>query len=337
MTNDLGPAAVLDQHLDDPATGWSIGAFGALAEFARAGDEPAERLSGDGWVGLASPLGAMRVHLDDRTHLIPYEALSKFRTAWSQGVVACLAEDDAAMAGKETITEVGADAHALDEAAKSEVLFDLGLGIRHVDCCVRTADADLLAVLRRCAGRPPFDGGEEALAAIKAASPARIFRSRLGRIEVYQAIPSGGGAATPTGPHTHVMPRLLKHRRDHAATLPVPAGLVPALALYPPNPIRAGNGGVRDFDRAAHDAFQELMRRFAAPEIMAAKRLAWDAVADGRGPDGLDLPTDRHARTALRVALRQAYHTDGPSSVLARWTEAVEPVSDEENFDDEHP
>ena len=83
----------------------------------------------------------------------------------------------------------------------------------------------------------------------------------------------------------------------------------------------------------AHDAFQALMAGFAAPEIMAAKRLAWAALADGRGPGGLDLPTDRHARTALRVALRQARHTDGPSPALDAWTAAVEPAQGEAGDD----
>ena len=333
MTDYTGPAAVLRHYLDDPATGWSIGAFGALAEFARADGEPVERRQGDGWASLVSPLGALRVSLDDRMRLVPYEAVSRMRTAWSQGVVACLAQRDAAMAGHDAITELGPDAHALREGGGSEVLFDLGFAIGHVDCCVRTADEGLLSVLRDHVGRGPFGGGAPALKAVKAASPTRVFRSKLGRIEVYQRIPGGDGAETPPGPHTHVMPRLLAHRRDAAATLPLLAGQVPALALFPPNPIRDGAGAVKPFDAGAHDAFQALMAGFAAPEIMAAKRLAWAALADGRGPGGLDLPTDRHARTALRVALRQARHTDGPSPALDAWTAAVEPAQGEAGDD----
>ena len=230
------------------------------------------------------------------------------------------------MAGHSVITELGPDTEAIRSEDRNSIAFDIGLDIAHIDCRVRTADAGLLAVLRGATGKPPLDGGQDALAAIKAVGPHRVFASRLGRIEVYQPIPGGDGATTPMGPHTHVMPRLLAHRRDQAATLPVPDGLVPALALFPPNPVRDGDGGVRDFDRAAHDAFQGLMARFAASDIMAAKRLAWDALAQGHGPERLMLPTDRHVRTALRVAVRQAHHVDGPSAALEAWQNAVEPV-----------
>ncbi len=42
---DQGPEAavrVVHAHLLNPDSGWSIGTFGALAEFSRGADEPAE-------------------------------------------------------------------------------------------------------------------------------------------------------------------------------------------------------------------------------------------------------------------------------------------------------
>ena len=62
---------------------------------------------------------------------------------------------------------------------------------------------------------------------ILAANPHRVFISRLGRIEVYQPIPPPSGKS-PEGPHTHVLPRLLKSGRTHPATEPVPEGWFPA-------------------------------------------------------------------------------------------------------------
>ena len=44
------------------------------------------------------------------------------------------------------------------------------------------------------------------MAVILAASPHRVFVSRVGRIEVFQAIPSANGKS-PEGPHTHVLPK----------------------------------------------------------------------------------------------------------------------------------
>ncbi len=70
------------------------------------------------------------------------------------------------------------------------------------------------------------------LAAIKEASPHRVCISALGRIEVYQHIPSAGRhVRTPEGPHTHLLLRLLK--AGHAADTAIPPGFVACLTLYP--------------------------------------------------------------------------------------------------------
>jgi hypothetical protein len=57
-----------------------------------------------------------------------------------------------------------------------------------------------------------FEPGNPAMGMILAANPHRVFISRLGRIEVYQPIPPPSGKS-PEGPHTHVLPRLLKSGR----------------------------------------------------------------------------------------------------------------------------
>src|SRR5262245_12513814 len=40
MTDSPDVTAVLAAHLDDPAVGWSLGTFGAIAEFSRDPNEP---------------------------------------------------------------------------------------------------------------------------------------------------------------------------------------------------------------------------------------------------------------------------------------------------------
>ena len=81
---------------------------------------------------------------------------------------------------------------------------------------------------------------------ILAASPHRVFVSRIGRAEVYQPIPSANGKS-PDGPHTHVLPKLLQHRRTHAATEPVPDGFVPCAHLYPRHPLKDAFGREKTF------------------------------------------------------------------------------------------
>ena len=115
----------------------------------------------------------------------------------------------------------GADDEALRERDRDAVLFDLGLGALQVDCCVRVADPEVAAQLRAHCGQPVF--AAPAMGIILAANPHRVFLSRLGRIEVFQPIPPPDGKS-PDGPHTHVLPGLLRHRRTHAATEPIPDG-----------------------------------------------------------------------------------------------------------------
>ena len=74
---------------------------------------------------------------------------------------------------------------------------------------MRIGDPDLAARLREHTGRAVFEHGNPAMGMILAANPPRVFISRLGRIEVYQPIPPPSGKS-PEGPHTHVLPKLLR-------------------------------------------------------------------------------------------------------------------------------
>jgi hypothetical protein len=129
---------------------------------------------------------------------------------------------------------------------------------------------------------------------LPALSPHRVFVSRLGRIEVYQPIPPPDGAS-PDGPHTHVLPRLLERGRSHAATVPIPTGWVAGVTLYPPHPLRHSSGRPVDFDAARHAAFQSLMERYGSPEMVAGKRAALRN----------EPVTDREQSLGHRIGLRQ--------------------------------
>ena len=128
------------------------------------------------------------------------------------------------MSRRVALTEVGPDTEALREQDRGAVLFDLGIDALQVDCCIRVSDPKLAAELRAHVGRSLFEAGNPAMGLILVHSPDRVFITRVGRAEVYQAIPQPGDKA-PEGPHTHVLPRLLAHRRTHAATEPIPRGL----------------------------------------------------------------------------------------------------------------
>jgi hypothetical protein len=150
-----------------------------------------------------------------------------------------------------------------------------------------------------------------------AANPHRVFISRIGRIEVYQPIPPPSGRS-PDGPHTHVLPKLLKSGRTHAATEPIPEGWIPCAHLYPGHP--AGDkDSSESFNAARHALFQRMIESFGVSDTVAIKRLVMDAIRAGRPPSNLAATLDRHGRTGVRIALRQLSAAGPASPVLKAW------------------
>ena len=202
------------------------------------------------------------------------------------------------------LTELGPDSEALRLEDRGGILFDMGLGTLQADICIRTADPSLIGVLRSAAGRSLFEPGNPAMAAIVAAGPHRVFMTRFGRCEVYQPIPPADGKS-PEGPHTHVLPKLLRSGRTHAATEPVPDGFVPCAHLVPAHPLKDGLGHRRPWDQQAHDAFQAMLGEYGDVRLLALKSRLAAAMASGASADAAAIPADRFARHVARVLLRQ--------------------------------
>lgn len=228
---------LLRRQIADARCAFSLGVFGAIAEFMRDPDEPAALAAADDRLEIVTPRGAMRILFHDDARLLVYETPSRHAERRRTEMAACLPGAAARGRSCATLTEIGRDDDALRPEDRGALLFDLGLGTASLDAMIRTADPDLIAALRAAAGRPVFASG--ILAAIVKASPNRVFASRLGRIEVFGAIPAPDGRS-PEGPHTHLLPQLLAHRRTHAATVPIPDGFVPCLGLHPGAAAHAG-------------------------------------------------------------------------------------------------
>jgi len=320
-------------QLADSDAQWSLGTFGAIAEFMRDADEPADILRSEISCAVVTPRGGIRLLAHPDLRPVAFETIAT--QGWSQRVAFCLPENASAMSRRTVLTEAGPDDEALRGEDRGAVLFDLGLGALQVDCCLRTADRALAQSLRAHAGRSLFEPGNPAMGLIVANSPHRIFITRAGRAEVYQAIPPPGGKA-PEGPHTHVLPKLLAHGRTHAATEPIPRGLVSCAHLYPAHPLRDGYGRARPFDAARYGAFQRLLSRYGDIEHVRLKRNVLKAVSVGAGPDAIAMPTDRFAQASIRIALRQLKAFEGPSPALAAWFAAHDNVaSDPKESDDD--
>jgi hypothetical protein len=313
---------VLRRYLADPTASWGLGTFGAVAEFHRTGAEPASLDTG-ATLQVVTARGALRIDPTQDVRAFAYELPGHATDSWSHVLTLCLPAARTAMHRRGVLTECGPDHEALRPDDRTAVLFDLGLGTEQVDVCVRTADPEALARLRAGLGRSLFAPDNPLMAAMPRLSPHRVFVCRFARLEVYQRIP-GRDEKPPEGPHTHVLPHLLRHQRTHPATAPIPAGWVPCLSLYPASPVYDALGRPRPFDRAAYDDFQALLRCFGDPELVGLKEAVTEAVRADRGPDTFALPASRTGRVAVRVALRQLAHTDGERPVLAAWRQAFD-------------
>jgi hypothetical protein len=305
----------------DSETAWSIGSFGAIAEFMREPDEVVKVGSSIGAVSAVTAKGGLRIVA--HPELRPFASESLTTQNWSQRTALCLPEQTAPMNGRTELTEVGPDSESLRVEDRDGILFDIGLGTLQVDACIRSSDPEVITALRRHIGKSVFATDSGAMGVILHANPHRIFMSKLGRVEVFQPIPPADGKS-PDGPHTHVLPKLLAHHRTHAATEPVPPGWIPCAHFYPPHPMRDGMGRTRPFQIDRHTKFQNLLSRYGDSAMVALKRRVIYLVMAGQGPIGTGISNDRPSRTSVRVTLRQLQASDTSSSSLAAWHSAYE-------------
>jgi predicted Fe-S protein YdhL (DUF1289 family) len=209
-----------------PGTGWSIGVYGAIAEFmahegetlllARSQDELLLRTRG-GAIRLWPPPGARLFELAGSAGRAERLVLALHRARVR----------DVPSVG---ITELGADAQAIDPSGRDHRLFDLGVTRSAIRFCVRTGDTQLLALLRDARGRDLLDPATGVGELLVARSPDRVVISPVGRIEVTGPILRTDHA----GPHTHLLPPLLVQRRELEPGFDLPEGYLAAAVIYPP-------------------------------------------------------------------------------------------------------
>ena len=327
MTED--PAALIRRYLADPDCGWAIGTYGAMAEFLRDTGEP-ELLSQPDRLTLATARGALRLEPTLEATIIAYEALTSRRNGWTHGLALCLPAEQARSHRRANLTEIGPDDAPVLEEDRGALLFDIGAGAPHIDACIRTRDAALIADLRQECGRAILTAGDRAMELIKRASPHRVFRSALGRLEVFQTIGAAGPAAVPEGPHTHVLPDLLALGVTHAEDVPIPAGQQPCLWLFPPHPTTDPRGHLKPFDRAQHQRFRRLLTAYGDADYNREKGRVLAAVQRGQPPHEYAPPSTALGLTALRVALRQIACELPASQIVADWRDAFDKAGDDE-------
>jgi len=299
--------SLLLDHVRDPHASWGCGRFGAIAEFHRDPDEPAEIVESESAVCVGTNRGALCLEMPSELRLVAYETIGTCIDSWGQGVALCLPHDTGRTSGRTIVSELGPDLEAVRPTDRAALLFDLGIGGEQAEICVRSADRDVIALLRSASGRPLFSHTPAFARDLQTLSPHRVFRCRLGRIEVYQPIPAPDGK-TPDGPHTHVLPRLLALGRGHAATVPIPEGWIAGMTLHPAHPLLGASDEATAFDRARYEAFQALMDRYGDPALKAGKQAAFATGTRGAADD-----TNRRRQSlGYRIGLRQSRWLHAP-------------------------
>src|SRR5882724_9469900 len=138
---------LLQREIENPDTQWSLGTFGAIAEFSRDNDEPVRLVQSSAAVSAVTPRGGIVIRHDQRSRPVASESMTK--TGWNQRIALCLPEHDCAMGGCIALTEIGPDREALRAEDRDAVLFDLGFSALQADFCIRIADPDAIARLRQ--------------------------------------------------------------------------------------------------------------------------------------------------------------------------------------------
>lgn len=302
--------------LDDEHAGWSIGIFGAVGEFMRVGNETVSRCLDLGEQCLVTERGGIRIDLHANPTILAYNTLSGDGYTWTNSLAFCVPVRRSPW--QQRVRAIGFDSAALRGEDRDAVLFDLGIGIGRVRFCLRTRDHRLINTLRALEGKPARGAlAGEVMAEVLRAQPHRVLVSPAGRIEVFSRIP-GPGDVSPEGPHTHLLPDLIRKGRTHDSNMPIPQGYQPVMMLHP-GPVRHDPGSGRavvDPDRDAD--FDDLLERYGLPEETRIRSAVEAAVASGIKPADFDWPKTRRGRAVARVALRRIAHRR-PDALLAAW------------------
>ncbi|MDR7038300.1 hypothetical protein J2X36_003059 [Methylobacterium sp. BE186] len=281
---------LLRARLADTDTAWSLGTFGAAAEFRRLPEEPTVPLD-DGRLGLVTPRGGIALSPPAETVPVAYE--TALGESWSHAVALCLPEEFGSATAHPGVTGLGPDTAALSPEDRDATLFDLGFGLPQCAVCLRTRDSEALDILGSAIGTPALDPQDPRLSRVPRGALTLVFAGPLGRIEV--SVDAG-----PDGPRAHVVTSVLRLQRTHAATAPIPAGLVPHAHMLPPHPCKDASGAALPFRMERHAAFQALLARWGDPQLFALKE---HCLGRGERPDRIP---DRWTRSVEKVARAQA-------------------------------
>jgi predicted Fe-S protein YdhL (DUF1289 family) len=207
-----------------PNIDWSIGVYGAVAEFVTRNATIPEIEIGDDRLILRTSGGSLRLRPPPGTRMFELvDAVGKV-----QRRVLALHHSRLRAVPASGVAELGADAEAIGPAHKTERLFDLGVTRSIIRFCVRTGETSLIAALQRANGLDALDPNIGLVPALLASSPDRVVISPIGRIEVFGPIVRSDRG----GPHTHLLPKLLACGNELKPGFALPEGYAAGASMF---------------------------------------------------------------------------------------------------------
>ncbi len=312
--NNLNLQSLLTTHLSDGSSAFSVGGMGAIAEFQAT--DPIIRQSNTSHFCATSKLGSLSIKIDGSETGLAYETVGSKEDTWQWGILLSVPKKLCGIKTSTILTEMGEDHDAHSSTHQKDLLFDLGTGIPNMKFCVRTNDNDLIIFLRKYEGQTVTSEGHPVLNVMIDASPHRVVTSQIARIEVYQKIDRH---LTSSGPHTHLLPKLLKVKKSHSSKIPIPPDHAPQLTIHPENPLYDLRGHRRKFQKDAYDKFLPTFKAFSKPEFYQEKMRLRNALLSRTAPDQYPPPNSRLARMAHEIELRQRAHLGEDKTYLDQW------------------
>jgi hypothetical protein len=207
-----------------PNIGWSIGVYGAVAEFVTRHATISEIETGEDGLILRTSGGSLRLRPPPGTRVFELvDAAGK-----PERRVLALHRSRLGAVPANGVTELGADEEAIGPAHRTERLFDLGVTRSMTRFCVRTDEASLIAALQRANGLDALDPKIGLVPALLASSLDRVVISPIGRIEVVGPIVRSDRG----GPHTHLLTKLLACGSELEPGFPLPEGYAVGASVF---------------------------------------------------------------------------------------------------------
>jgi hypothetical protein len=210
---------------------WISSIRGAVAEFCVEEGEEIRLDASSDTVNAATARGAISFHLSDGIHALSARISNDTE---KRSIIVLTIPRSAATPAPFGLSCIGADSESIQPEKRHEILYDFGLGSAVLSFGIRTFDQTLITNLNHRTGQPYQTFLGEIGDAILCLSPTRVIRNAIGRIEVFAPIPQPGGRS-PSGPHTHFLPKQLNQTGDMPANLRVPDSYLPCFSYYPHN------------------------------------------------------------------------------------------------------